>query len=119
MGVVLDYQAINSDTSNFSFRGDTTYYVSASVNLFSDGNHVRGGTVIKFGSSGSLNTYSSLVCEICFRIARASFTSKDDNSIGEPISGSTGSPTTGSTTYLNIVSDSTKSPEYCGSPMRL
>jgi hypothetical protein len=46
-GLVLDYQIINSSVTNYTFRSDTTYYISGTVNL-SGTNTFEGGAVIKY-----------------------------------------------------------------------
>jgi hypothetical protein len=91
-GVVLDYQILGGD-SDFTFRGDTTYYCTNLVEL--DGTTVlEGGAVIKFFT----NTSATIVCadELVCRTGPyrpAIFTAKDDDSAGETIAGSTGNPT--------------------------
>jgi archaellum component FlaF (FlaF/FlaG flagellin family) len=92
-GFVLDYQTINSGLSSYTFRGDSTYFISGSVNA-SGTTTFEGGTVLKytnnaslnFGGSSSINCLSSAYRPIIF-------TAIDDNSVGETISGSTGNPT--------------------------
>ncbi|HEV2454489.1 MAG TPA: hypothetical protein VGY98_09515, partial [Verrucomicrobiae bacterium] len=99
-GLVLDYNIVNGNLTNYVFRGDSTYYVSGSVNLF--GGTFEGGTVIKFAPSGPWNWYPTgptinlqdgyqynwLVGEDRPVI----MTAKDDNTIGNEISGSSGTP---------------------------
>ena len=51
-GVVLDYVTMNSDKDNFTFQGDTTYYISGMVNL-NGTTTLEGGTVIKIPQSAS------------------------------------------------------------------
>jgi hypothetical protein len=46
-GVVLDFTILGS-TSNFIFKGDTTYYVSSNVFLTGTNTIIEGGTVVKF-----------------------------------------------------------------------
>jgi hypothetical protein len=90
-GVVLDY-SIASSTNNYTFKGDTTYYVSGAVNL-SGTTTIEGGTVIKYTnqSSATLSMSGSLVCQTG-PYRPAVFTSKDDDTVGDTITGSTGSP---------------------------
>ena len=45
-GLVLDYITLNSSQTNYTFQGDTTYYISGSLNLFGT-NIFEGGSVIK------------------------------------------------------------------------
>ncbi|MBI3418206.1 MAG: hypothetical protein HY043_23190, partial [Verrucomicrobia bacterium] len=95
-GLVLDYNLVTTIT-NFTFRGDTTYFVtnSSAVNI-SGTTIIEGGTVIKFNAytasdNNDLNILGPLICNTT-PYRPAIFTSKDDNSVGEAISGSTGSP---------------------------
>lgn len=98
-GLVLDYNTVNGSLTNYIFRADTTYFITGSVYLYGT-NTFEGGTVIKYaggiiyggafyqislGSGAQLNwqagTYRPVV-----------FTAMDDNSVGQPIAGSLGSP---------------------------
>jgi hypothetical protein len=51
-GLVLDYVTVNSTTTNFTFQGDTTYYISGTVALNGAGTTTtfEGGAVIKYAS---------------------------------------------------------------------
>jgi RHS repeat-associated protein len=96
IGFVLDYQTINSSLTNWTFQNDTTYYISGIVDLFGT-NTFEGGAVIKYTNNASLNLLpNSHLCVISWQggaYRPIIFTSKDDNSIGDTISGATGSPT--------------------------
>ena len=91
-GFVVDYSILSSQT-NYTFQGDTTYYVSGLVNL-SGTTTIEGGAVIKFTNStaAKISMSGSLVCNTG-PYRPAVFTSKDDNTVGETITGSTGNPT--------------------------
>ncbi len=92
--VVLDYMAVNGTLSNYTFQCDTTYAVTNLANLFGK-TTIEGGTVVKF--------YPSNICQIIINDSNvvcqtgpyrpAIFTVKDDNSVGEAMTGSTGTPT--------------------------
>ena len=102
-GLLMDFVTINGGLTNYVFRSDSSYYVSGSgVTLFGTNNIFEGGTVIKFASSGPWTFYST---GPSIEIASSSqvkwpvdqyrpviFTSKDDNTVGTEITGSTGSP---------------------------
>ncbi|HYG23205.1 MAG TPA: hypothetical protein VEH04_10520 [Verrucomicrobiae bacterium] len=92
-GFVVDYHAVNSIT-NFTFKGDTTYYVSGSV-MFSGSVVIEGGTVVKFnpisGWGGLFVDNTSIDCQTS-EYRPAVFTSMHDNTVGESISGSSGLP---------------------------
>ena len=94
-GLVLDYTTVNSSQTNFTFQGDTTYYIKGAVNLYGT-NVLEGGAVLKYtnGSSSILTVYGSLRCNTG-PYRPAVLTAKDDNSVGETISGSTGNPDAG------------------------
>lgn len=92
-GLVLDYQTVSGAITNYDFQGDTTYYISGQVNLYGT-NTFEGGCVLKYATnatvwlrpSSSINwqaaDYRPVIC-----------TAKDDNTVGQTLSGSTGSPT--------------------------
>ena len=96
-GFVLDYQTINANKTNFTFQGDTTYYLSGSLSLGGT-NTFEGGTVIKYASGVQLGIAYWVYNHNAYIDCRASayrpivMTAKDDNTVGETISGSTGSP---------------------------
>ncbi len=94
-GFVLDYSLLSGAT-NFTFRGDTTYYVTNAVYLYGT-NTIEGGTVVKYStnSSASINFNGTLLCTAS-AYRPAVFTAIDDDSVGEIISGSTGNPASGS-----------------------
>ncbi len=101
-GVAIDYTTATSQT-NFTFQADTTYYVSSNVTL-SGTVTIEGGTVIKYSNSSnakiSVSSGATLICKTGpFR--PAVFTSKDDNTVGETITGSTGSPTNTGAMFLD------------------
>src|SRR5205085_1731061 len=53
-GFVLDYTSLSTSQTNYTFRGDTTYYISGNVNLFGTNTTFEGGTVLKYASGVSL-----------------------------------------------------------------
>ena len=78
-----------SISTDFTFIEGETYSVTGPVTL-TGATTFEGGAIIKFDSNGSLNvSNSSFKSTFSDRIL---FTSKDDDSIGEVITGSTGSP---------------------------
>ncbi len=92
-GATLDYQLLSS-TSTLTLRGDVTYYVSDAVNV-SSSLVIEGGAVVKATNSPT----AGIVCSgtvACLMDANemAVFTSKDDNTVGESIPGSTANPWT-------------------------
>jgi len=95
-GLVIDYNLVNNAT-NVTFQGDTTYYVSGAINIYGT-NTFEGGAVIKFTNSGSISEAASpQTPKLNFLTAPyrpVIFTGKDDNSVGQTITGSTGNPYT-------------------------
>jgi hypothetical protein len=94
LGLVLDYVIVDTsdgDAYNYTFQGDTTYYLSGQFFIDSTMT-LEGGAVIKFAPTNSpyIDLYA-LNCQTS-PYRPAVFTSRDDNSVGETISGSTGSP---------------------------
>lgn len=96
-GVVLDYQTVNGSVTNYTFQGDTTYYISSGLTLWGTNNVLEGGAVLKFATGAELtipsalttpNSLQTLTIDDCPII----LTALDDDSVGSQISGSTGSP---------------------------
>ena len=103
LGVVLDYTTVNANVTNFTFQGDMTYFINGEYNLYGT-TTIEGGAVIKYGvasNSPSLNVYGAVNCQTA-PYRPVIFTAMDDDSVGEAISGSTGSP---SGTYANRALD--------------
>jgi hypothetical protein len=104
-GLVIDYTLNGSDhaSSNFIFQSDTTYFVSGVWSFYgSPGTIVfEGGTVVKYTNNATIYNYGSSVGVFSGSMYRPSvFTSWQDNSVGTPIAGSSGSPSNvPSTTY--------------------
>lgn len=91
-GFVLDYNTINGSLTNFTFQSDTTYYVSDNLNLYGT-TTLEGGTVIKNGQpiGDAIFVYDTFVCQTA-PYRPAIFTCTNDDSVGDPISGSSGIP---------------------------
>jgi hypothetical protein len=92
-GFVLDYQSLNTSLTNYTFQGDTTYYISGTVNLYGTSTF-EGDAVIKYTNGAALQfADASTPVWKSFPYRPIIFTAKDDNSVGDAIAGSTGSPT--------------------------
>jgi hypothetical protein len=89
-GFVVDYVAVSTMSDDFTFRGDTTYYISDYITLSGLTTIIEGGTVIKYARGAALFV-DSVTCQTA-PYRPAIFTAKDDNSVGETISGSSGLP---------------------------
>ncbi|HWD92518.1 MAG TPA: LamG-like jellyroll fold domain-containing protein [Verrucomicrobiae bacterium] len=107
--LVLDYNLINSTTNNVIFQGNMTYFVTGYFFL-GGSNVIEGGTVVKFSQTnacGLIFDGGTVTCQTS-PYRPAVFTSLDDNSVGETISGSTGAPVTDTQNiYLYIYSATT------------
>jgi len=89
-GYVLDYVSLNPAYTNYVFQRDTTYYLSGTLTL-SGTNTFEGGTVIKYAANATISAASQIIFDAGM-YHPVVFTAKDDNTVGENISGSTGSP---------------------------
>jgi hypothetical protein len=91
-GVVLDYNLVNPTLTDFTFKGDTTYLVTGLVSL-NGTTTIEGGSVIKYVQTNGcfLQPAGGVNCATS-PYRPAVFTSIDDNSVGETISGSSGNP---------------------------
>jgi len=89
-GVVLDYTILSSQ-ANLVLQADTTYYVNGTVNV-SGTTTIEGNTVVKFDKSTTASLVTgNVVCKTDpFR--PAVFSAKDDNDVGQVISGSSANP---------------------------
>lgn len=94
-GFVLDYQAVDGSLTNYTFQGDTTYYISSYLALYGTNNTFEGGAVIKYASDSLLvvegNVPGTSVQTLTSAYRPVVFTAVDDNSVGESIG--TGNPT--------------------------
>lgn len=92
-GFVLDYTVTMASATNFTFQSDTTHYVSGTVNL-SGTTTFEGAAVVKYAVATSATIIASNTVWQSDSYRPVIFTSKNDNSVGETISGSSGNPTT-------------------------
>lgn len=102
-GFVLDYVELDSETSDFTFLADTTYYISSYIYLGGT-TTIEGGTVIKYAVGACIDqNYGEIICPNNAD-QPAVLTAVDDDTVGETISGSTGSPS-GFYAYAAIAMD--------------
>lgn len=82
-GYVLDYVTISSAEANFTFLGDTTYYVSSEYDL-TGATVIEGNSVIKLGGASMLeiDPNGSVICDTS-PYRPAVFTSTNDNTVGQ------------------------------------
>lgn len=92
-GFVLDYVTMNTSLTNQVFQGASTYYLSGNVSLYGTNTIFEPNAVIKYASGVSLTMNTPVTWQgDIYRPVH--LVAKDDNSVGETISGSTGSPGT-------------------------
>lgn len=90
-GLVLDYVMLNGNLQDYTFKGDTTYYISGNVILFRT-TTIEGGAVVKYAPGKSVQLSSSVVCKTG-PYRPAIFTARDDDTVGEVLTGiSDGTP---------------------------
>jgi hypothetical protein len=98
-GFLIDYEVLPTyGYANYTFAADKTYYIDGQINLSGTAT-LEGGAVIKFPP---YNYYYPKEIRILYSGSRlncatdqyrpAIFTARDDNTVGETISGSTGAP---------------------------
>ena len=94
-GYVLDYELVTSQ-ADFTFKGDTTYYVSGTV-ILTGATTLEGGAVVKFAPMMvPILVRNTFACQTAL-YRPAIFTARDDDTVGAVITGSTG--TVGSSYY--------------------
>jgi len=104
---VLDYYLVHVldiyGENNLTFRGDTTYSVTAPIALTGT-TTFEGGAVVKFNEATGLYFFEeyAVICDTTNHLPVV-FTSYDDNSVGEDIGGN-GSPTMIGTWGLYFIS---------------
>ena len=99
---------LSGSLTNYIFQSDTTYYIDSTVQLYGV-TTIEGGAVIKYANQPAAQmTLNGLLVCLTGPSRMAVLTSKDDNSAGGIIDGSTGSPgNTNSGTYLSDESGQT------------
>jgi alpha-tubulin suppressor-like RCC1 family protein len=91
VGLVLDYAFLNTSQNNYTFQGDTTYYIYGNVNLNGTNTTFEGGSVLKYATNVTL-TVNTPVTWLGDSYWPVLLLAMDDNSAGESINGSTGNP---------------------------
>jgi len=92
-GFVIDYLTLNTTQTNSTFCGDTTYLIADTVNL-NGKTTLEAGSVLKYATSSSASVWiNDTVDSQATQYRPAIFTAKDDDTVGDLISGSSGAPT--------------------------
>ena len=89
--LVLDYTTINGSLTNYIFQGDRTYYISGNTSLNGTNTTFEGNAALKYASGVTL-TVNTPITWLGDNYRPVALISKDDNSMGESISGSSGNP---------------------------
>ncbi len=85
-GVVLDYSTLNTTQSNYTFKGDTTYFIAGLVSLNGTNNVFEGGAVLKFTNSvGTKLVVNTPVTWLGTPYRPVVLTARDDWSVGDGI----------------------------------
>lgn len=85
------YVTLNSSANNFTFQGDTTYYINGPV-VLTGTNTLEGGTVIKYAKNSNAYIYFAAGSTLIVNTSPyrpAVFTAVDDNTVGESIGNGT------------------------------
>ena len=93
-GFVIDYFTLNTTLTNYTFQAGQTYYFSGNVGLYGTVNTFDGAAVLKYASGMSL-TVNTPVNWQAGPYRPVVMVAKDDNTVGESISTSTGNPGSG------------------------
>jgi hypothetical protein len=88
---VLDYTIVNGGQPNFTFHSDTTYYVSGGLYLYGVTTFEEDAVIKMLNYCMTIDENGSIDCQTS-PYHPAIFTSANDDSVGETITNSTGSP---------------------------
>jgi Mg-chelatase subunit ChlD len=91
-GFVLDYTTVLSTQTNYVFKGNLTYHLTGDVILTGTNSTFEGGTVLKYDTNVTL-TVNTPVTWLGSSYRPVIMVSKDDTSVGQSISGASGTPT--------------------------
>src|SRR5206468_9768906 len=83
-GLEIDYVTKNSNLTNFTWQGDTTYYLSGNVGLFGTNTTRESGTILKYTNGVSL-TINTPVTWQGTPYRPIVLTARDDRSVGDAI----------------------------------
>jgi alpha-tubulin suppressor-like RCC1 family protein len=106
--LTVEIPSMPSSLTNYTFQSATTYYINRPIQLYGV-TTIEGGAVIKYaGQPAAQMTLNGPLACLSGPSDMALLTSKDDDSVGVTIEGSTGNPgNTNSGTYLSDESGQT------------
>ena len=87
---VLDYTLLTGNQTNYVFKSDTTYLVTNTFETYGT-TIIEGGTVIKRKNNGEVRINENVLCTTG-PYRSAAITTWQDDSVGDPIPGSTNNP---------------------------
>src|SRR5580692_5057162 len=91
---VQAYTTLSGSLTNYTFRGDTTYYIiGPHLYLYGTNNTFEGGAVLKYTNNAFITCVQAAPQIFASAYRPVIFTAKDDNSVGDAITNSTGNPT--------------------------
>ena len=100
-GYLIDYEVVVGGATDFVFETGETYYVGGYLTIHGT-TTFEGGAIIKHHTTGHLAMTGPIVCATNPYLP-AIFTSRHDDTVGETISGSTGTPPAGPYVDLNPI----------------
>src|SRR3990170_7849058 len=113
-GMAQAYITINGGNLSGTLMADSTYYISASPTVQNLATLIiPKGVVLKFNTNTYLYVYGTL--SVDGSVGMVYFTSKNDNTVGQTISGSSGNPAPNDWGYLYIIGAGTSGSvvDYC------
>ena len=111
------YTTVSGDVSGQTWTSGSTYYVSATISVAKNNTlTIEDGVVVKFAPATQLNVKGTLIA-IGTSSDHIIFTSRDDDSVGEVITESDGTPNPGNWSSLyfqgNSTNQGTANMDYC------
>lgn len=91
-GFLIDYSTVSSAATNYVFQSDSTYFIAGLVS-FSGVTICEGNSVLKFTNSPDAKISAGTIVCATSPYRMAILTSMHDNTVGETVANSTGSPT--------------------------
>ncbi|HTI70775.1 MAG TPA: hypothetical protein VMF06_12470 [Candidatus Limnocylindria bacterium] len=94
-GLVIDFSTIGGSLTNYLFKGDTTYFISSALTTYGTNTTIEGGCVIKYTNAPATALTVKTPLSWAGSLYRpVVLCGSDDNSCGDKITGSTGTPGT-------------------------
>ncbi|HTI70127.1 MAG TPA: hypothetical protein VMF06_09180, partial [Candidatus Limnocylindria bacterium] len=107
-GLILDYSTVSGSLTNYTFAGNVTYYLSSDTTCTGTNTWVEGGAVLKYTNGVSLTIKTPLTWQAA-PYRPVVLCSWADKSIGQPISGASGTPGTNIYAATALILDASSS----------